>query len=1101
MQLTAIGKTVSVYRRSQQLHNMYRMVKLTVILLLVGCLHLSANTFGQHITLSKKQATLAELFVDIHNQTGYYFYYSEELLQQASRVDIQVKQATLPTVLDICFRNQRLQYEIEKQVIIVTPKKKLETATTDTSNLPIRGRVVNEQEEPLTNVTIKVLPTGMMFMTDENGDFYIPQAIHNAVLEISSIGYLSKRVGITNEKYVLISLRRLDNKLDEVQIIAYGTSIQRYNTGNVAKVSSKEIELQPVANALSALQGRVAGLNIQQNTGVPGGGFSIQLRGQNSLRYDGNELLYIIDGVPYPGSSIASFYTSGVVGGGNPLSTISPADIESIEVLKDADATAIYGSRGANGVILITTKKGTPGKTNLAIDLYRGWGKVASKMDLLNTDQYMEMRHEAFRNDGVSPGRRAYDLRGVWDTTRYTDWQKTLVGGTANITNLELGISGGNKGTQFSLNSTYRKETTVFPGDFADQRGSVHLHINHRSLDEKFNASVIASYFDDKNNLILSDLMTKSLNLPPVAPALYNADGSLNWENSTWSNPVADLAQTYLGRTQNIHASTLLSYTLLPGLELKANLGFNRMSLEESNLLPASSFDPAYEMKGMATFSKSALQTWIVEPQVTYNKNIGAGKIDLLLGSTFQQTVKGGNTLQGSEYTSDIALSNPAAAGRLDVIETRDSRYRYLAAFGRLQYNLRSKYLLSLNGRRDGSSRFGPGNQFANFGSIGAGWIFSKEKWLEQALPFWSFGKIRASYGTTGSDQIGDYGYLELWNYSSYGYQESPGLEPANLANAAYKWEVNKKMEFGLELGFLEDRILLSGSYYNNRSGNQLVGYPLPVMTGFPSVQYNLDASLQNTGWEFEWSSVNIRKKHFSWTTSMNVAFPRNKLISFPNLEASSYARHYVVGASIFQRRTFQSLGVNPETGTYQFVDFDKNGQIGFPGDAENYTPIAVRTMGGISNTISWKGIQLDIFFQGVEQAGYNYFYGFSIPGVMTNQPTYVLSRWQQPGDVTDVQRYGQRFNTPPVQSFLDMQTNGDRVISDASYLRLKNLALAYQLPVKTVKPLHIQHAKIYVQAQNLLTWTNYKGLDPENMSFYSIPPLKVVTVGAKITF
>ncbi|WP_052273344.1 SusC/RagA family TonB-linked outer membrane protein [Flavihumibacter solisilvae] len=1073
------------------------MFKCTVFLLLAGCLQLSANSFGQQITLSKKQASLAELFMDIHKQTGYYFYYNDAILQKAKRVDIDVRQATLVAVLDHCFRNQPLQYEIDKEVIIVTDKRSFKLPTDTTYR--VQGKIQNEMEDPLSNVTVKAHPGGMMVMTDERGLFLLPRVGRQIFLEISCVGYASQHLGVTDDKPILITLRKVDNKLDEVHVIAYGTGTRRYNTGNVGRVKSEEISNQPVANPLAAMQGRVAGVSIQQVTGVPGGGFNIQLRGQNSLRRAGNELLYIVDGVPYPGSTIASSFTSLVVAGGNPLSALNPADIESIEVLKDADATAIYGSRGSNGVVLITTKKGMAGKTRVDFNGYTGWGKVAGKMDLLGTKDYLAMRREAFSNDGANPQFYDYDLLN-WDTTRYTDWQKELVGGTANITNLELGLSGGNQQTQFLLNGTYRHETTVFPGDFRDNKGAVHLSVNHQSTNKRFQAAITGSYVSDNNNLIYTDLMNKSLNLAPVAPSLYSVDGKLNWEGSTWINPLSETNKTYLGRTGNLLGNATLGYRLIPGLQVKANLGYSELRLKETNLQPSKSVDPAYPYAGYAAYSTSELKTWIVEPQANFRRSFNLLDLEWLVGLTFQETRRERLYMEGSGYTNDAVMVNPAAASSLAIREVLNSRYRYQAVFSRLQLHWAKKYLLNLTGRRDGSSRFGGGNQFGNFGAIGAGWIFSQEPWISGNNRRLSFGKIRASYGITGSDQIGEYGYLGLWNFAAYQYMSTPNLQPSNLENPDYHWETNRKLELGMELGFFRDRLYMTASYYRNRSGNQLVGYPLPVITGFTSVQYNLAATVQNSGWEFEWTSINIKRQKFSWTTSWNLSFPRTKLLEFPNLAGTSYARDYEVGRSMQVRRTLLDAGIDPVTGIYQFKDANKDGVISYPADLLVSRPMGVRTLAGLSNTISWKGFELDFLFQGAQQDAYTYMLYFGMPGSASNQPVSVMNRWRGPDRQGDVQRFSQDWSGAGYESFSNKQAYGADAIGDASYLRLKNLSFAYDFSASWIKKMHLQQLRLYCLGQNLLTWTNYTGVDPESLSFRNIPPLKVFTVGCKIT-
>lgn len=1098
MHLTAYGKSLPVPIRVTQLQKTLLMIKLTVLLLVVGCLHVSAHSYGQTVTFSKKKASLAEIFEAIHSQTGYFFYYKVEALKQAKPVSLEVNRAPLREVLNLCFASQPLTYEISGDYIIV--KEKITETPADTTWLDVRGRVISSRGEAIAGATITVIGLERMITTAENGRFYLPQIPQTAVLEISSIGYKTRRVSVVGGLELLIQMEVIDTKLDEVQVIAYGTQTRRTNTGNVSRVSGSELALQPVSNPLAALHGRVPGLVIQQNTGVPGGGISVQLRGQNSLRANGNDLLYLVDGVPFPSSSIASPFTSVVVLGGNPLNAINPADIESIEVLKDADATSIYGSRGANGVVLITTKKGTTGKTSAQFNINTGWGKIASTMDLLNRREYLDMRLEAFRNDGVEPGPADFDIT-LWDTSRYTDWQKELVGKTGRYTTAEASFSGGTSRTNWLLSSTYRKETTVFPGDFADQRGSVHINFNHQSEDKRFSSSVSASYLTGNNNLIYTDLLSTALNLPPVAPAIYNANGSLNWERNTWSNPMSIAKKDYIGLTNNLISNLKLGYRLASFLEFRVQGGYTNYSLDEKNLQPSTSYNPAYNPQGRASFSNGKMITWIVEPQLEANVRWKELTIQGLVGATWQQSRRTGQRLEASRYTSDAVLENPAAAGQVAIQDVVNTLYRYQAFFGRLRLSWQDRYILSVTGRRDGSSRFGPGNRYGLFGAVGGAWLLSREAWWKRLENVVSFAKLRASYGSTGNDQIGDYGYLPLWNYTAYRYDDRPALQPMNLFNANYQWEVNRKLEVGTELGFWKDRMFLALSFYRNRSSNQLVGYALPLSTGFSSVQSNLNALVENKGWEIELNGLVIQNTSLTWRLGLNASFPRSRLLRFPGLEGSSYQTQYKIGEPLQIIRAFQWNGVDPATGLHQMEDADKNGQLNYPQDAVKIIPVLVRMSGGFSQTLQWKRLQLDLFFQGQIQEGLGFERYFGMPGIASNQPRYVLDRWQAPGDHARYQRFSQNFSGPEYQLHNYYRNYADATTSDASFLRLKNVSITYSLPEQWIKSMKIKQVQCYVQGQNLWTWTNYRGLDPETQNYRNIPPLRVVVLGARLSF
>jgi len=404
----------------------------------------------EDITLSIRQASLSDLFIEIHKQTGYFFYYNEIDLEKAHKIDIEVNHASLQDVLNICFKDQPLDFELKDRTIVVKVKKENQVVPVN-----LHGEVRDEQGRGIAGATV-VIDEGQATSTDQDGNFDLPQINENSTLTISHVGYESKSVQVRRGgKGLIIKLKQFVNKLDEIQIIAYGTTTRRLNTGDVSTVKADVIEEQPVSSPLAALEGRVSGLVITQQTGVPGGGFKVRLRGQNSIA-NGNNPLYIVDGVPYSATSLSSSYTNAIISGGDPLSSINPSDIESIDILKDADATAIYGSRGANGVILITTKKGKPGKSRFEASLYLGGGRVTRTMNMLQTQSYLQMRHEAFANDGATPdiSNGDYDLL-AWDTTRYTNWQKLLIGSTANIVDAQASISGGDaKAEGFSYTPT-----------------------------------------------------------------------------------------------------------------------------------------------------------------------------------------------------------------------------------------------------------------------------------------------------------------------------------------------------------------------------------------------------------------------------------------------------------------------------------------------------------------------------------------------------------------------------------------------------------------------------------------------------------------------
>ena len=1108
-------------------------MKMLFILLTAAFLNVGATGLSQTISFSGKDIPLEKVFKVIKQQTGYEIFYKRSVLEKSHSVTIQASNLPVSVFLNEILMDQPLTYSIENKNIVISRRPSAGELTAPGNTLSviphdIAGFVMDEKGEPIPGATIAVKGTQKATSADASGRFSLPGVPENSMLEISAIGFytFTIRIGpgipiplygskgqLINDEWtsLRISLQRKESPLDEVQIIAYGQTTKRYNTGNVSTVKGVEIEKQPVDNVLQALQGRMSGVQIIQQSGVPGAGIKVQIRGQNSIRGNGNYPLYIVDGVPFTSTPITAVgYLFGFPVGVDPLNTLNPSDIESIDVLKDADATAIYGSRGANGVVLITTKKGKKGQTAVDLSLNSGVGIISHKMDLLNTRQYLQMRREAFANDGVTPTpNNAPDLL-VWDTTRYTDWQKELIGHNSSVTDVQTSVSGGSNQTSFRISGGFHRETTVFPGDFGYRKVNGSLNLNHSTIDQRFHVSLTVNYGVDANRLFNGDIMTSALKLPPDAPRPYNDEGKPNWEldqygSPTFDNPVASLKNLDNLNTHNLISNVLLSYQLLPGLKLKTSAGYNDYRMEETVIGPLSAKNPLYipYLSSTTYYYNNTVNSWVLEPQLEYGKDFRHSHLETQLGMTFQDNTSQRLGLNGTGYTSEDLLGNISAAASISSAPGYDNRYRYTAFFGRVKYTWNDKYLINLTGRRDGSSRFGPGHEFGNFGAAGAAWIFSKESFVKEALPFLNFGKLRGSYGTTGNDQIGDYGYLDIYTpilMSDY-YRGPGGLVPAQLANPDYSWEVNRKLEAALDLGFIKDRILFSASWYRNRSSNQLVGYRLPAITGFTSVQSNRPATVQNTGWELELHSTNIQSEHLLWTSSINISFPNNKLVSYPNLAGSSYATVLTIGQPLTSQRLFQSKGVDPATGLYTINDVNKDGVYSVA-DLAGLVNNARKYYGGFTNSLQLGGWTLDFVLEFVKQQAVNYISSFGAPGFSPvfggNEPVEVLQRWQRQGDRSTVQKFTQSFANLNAYSYI-LSSDFNNV--DASFIRLKTVALAWQLPAKWIEKARIKQVSLYARAQNLFTITHYIGMDPQSPGPNLLPALKMITGGIQCKF
>ena len=674
---------------------------------------------------------------------------------------------------------------------------------------------VSDRDGPIYGATVQVKRGSVGTLSDQDG-YYTVSVQATDTLVFSYLGYQSQEIPVGGLKLINVVLIEAVSELDAVVVNAgYYTVSEKERTGSITGISAAAIAEQPVGNVFEALQGRLTGVSIVSTGGIPGSRFAIQIRGRNSIAA-GNAPLYVVDGVPYMAENMEADFSVSLNGGGNPLQALNPADIESIEVLKDADATAIYGSRGANGVVLITTKKGKAGKSQVSVSVASGAAKVTRFWDMLSTEQYLAMRQEAFAHTGTTPtNANAADLL-LWDQNRYTDWQDRLLGETAEITEAQVALSGGNERTQYRLGTSFREQGSVFPGDFSNRKVSGNLSVQHASEDGRFTIQGSILYSRDVNKQPKNDPTYNALYTPPNAPEIYLEDGSLNFENSTFSNPYALMLQSYENTQYSFVGNFDLNYRLFQGVKLKLNGGYNRMDGAQISQTPLASLNPAVYSTAEASFGNRTFDSWILEPQLHYTKSWNNSRVEVLLGGSFQENQFQMQEFYASGYTDDALLENIAAAPSLMVSQFSETNYRYMAVFGRMNYNYKHRYIFNVTGRRDGSSRFGPGNQWGNFGAVGAAWVFSEEDWFTESIL--SYGKLRGSYGTAGNDRISDYGYLDSWTASYYNYNGQGGLYPSRLYNPKYGWEVNRKLEVALESGFWKDRLRVNVAYYRNRS-------------------------------------------------------------------------------------------------------------------------------------------------------------------------------------------------------------------------------------------------------------------------------------------
>jgi len=1005
----------------------------------------------------------------------------------------------------LCPKNSHYNIQLPMILLAISPFIMcLQARAQQRESFTVTGKVISAASGvAIEGATITNKRSRIHAVTDRLGEYHIP-AQPDDVLIYSFVGYVTVEEDVNGREQIIIALDSAANTLEEVEINAgYYTTTRRTSTGNISHIDSETIGKQPVLNPLQALQAAAPGVFVQQLSGVPGDGFSIQVRGMNSLRPDANEPLYVIDGVPYSSESLSTQSVKGFsLNNVSPLNLINPASIQSIEILKDADATAIYGSRGANGVILITTNR-TKHEGGFAISLnsYFGLGKAANLPDLLNTDEYISMRKEAFINDGVEPTVvNAPDLL-LWDTTRYTDWQKLLLNNYARANNTQLSLTGGTQYTNYSVDISKYYQGTVFHDNFGYRRRSANMQISQRAFNDRMRIHINFRYTKDKNSLPANDPSRMVLNLLPNSPRIYDDSGRYNFENGTFANPVAALNNVYHHSSAVFFSSSSLQLQLTSDISFQASVGYTANMMDELNLETLASQSPDSDPVGTAIHGNGKTTNWIAEPRISFKKGLSIGKLEILLGATFQQDNTKKKATKASGYRNDNLLEDIDAATTLTPYGSTLATYRYMAYYGRLNYTLHDKYIVNMTTRRDGSSRFGPERKFGTFGAIGLAWLFSDERWLANS-GWLEHGKLRVSWGTAGSDQIGNFQYMATYNATTYPYNGISGLIPSRLANRDYGWERNRKAEAGLEVGLFKGRIFLAASYYRHRSSNQLVGMPLPMTTGFASIQANLPATVENKGVEIEVNSKIISLEKMSWSMSANLTLPRNKLINFPDIESSTYVNVYKIGLPLSATRLYRYTGIDPNTGLYTFFDMNGDGRINSSDQSVMEGP-EVAYFGGINNRVDLKGgISIDFTFRAVKQTGRNFrATANGAPGTRySNQPSAVLGRWRSVSSSgVDMQRFTQG-DTPALLAYAYMR-NSDASIGDASFIRLQNVAVSWQ-------PSHLVgweftnfRPTIYLQGQNLLTISKYAGADPENQTLQALPPIRMYTVGVRFNY
>lgn len=980
-------------------------------------------------------------------------------------------------------------------------------------NRTITGKVTGADDGlPLALVSIKVAGTTLGVQSGNDGTYSISVPSSATTLEFSSIGYEPAIEKIAGRSVINVTLKTDPKLLNEVVVTGFGVQRKRDLSGAVTQLKGATIENIPIQSFDRAMQGQMSGVQVSGANGYPGGAVQVRIRGTGSINA-GNNPLYVIDGVQVEGGDLSRSLTSS-----NSLAGLNSNDIESIDVLKDASAAAIYGAQAANGVIIITTKKGKAGKTQFNVSYQSGVNQMIREIPLTNGPQFLAAIYEARANAGINAGRvpsldpninanfvGAYGFaNGDFDKAPTYKWiDEVTRTGKSNI--VELSANGGNENTTFFLSGSYNNtQGQLIATDFV--RGTFRANLNHKvserlQFDAKINLATYTQNTVPSSNSSGSMLLS-ALTIPSVQP-IYKADGSFVDE------PILGTRTTHViksatyninrGTTNQLLGSASATYKIINGLTFKTSF-----YLDYTDILEDSYADPRTLGGSSVQGSASALNTrqinWSTDQVFNYNKKFGADHdFTALLGFSYRNVVATTITASGQGFPNELFTTLQSAATPT-AVSANYTTWRLAGYFTRANYSYKGKYILSGTLRYDGSSRFGDKKRYGLFPSASAAWRISEEDFLKSA-DFLSELKLRASYGITGNSDIGNFASRTLFGGTG-AYNNVGGINPSQLGNDLLTWEESHSKNIGVDYGLFKGRITGSVDVFRRDSKNLLLNKPLPTTSGFGSISQNV-GEVRNEGIELELSLLNFDKK-FKWRTNFNWTFLRNKVTKLLDGQ-DRIGTTVFLGKSLSPIYIVEYAGVNAATGRGFFYDVNNNptylpSESGAT-DARRIIGYGLANrFGGLTNTFSYKGIELSVFLQaqfGNTIVNNN---GFFVERAGAAETNYTLRsydrRWTTPGQITDQPRF---ISSEP--NHRGMASFSSRNYEDASYVRLKQVSLSYALSNNLLSKIKVRNAKIFLQAVNLATITGYTGYDPEltGADLGVFPQGKMLTAGIQI--
>lgn len=979
---------------------------------------------------------------------------------------------------------------------------------TSTDNIILSGRVVDDKTKlPLPGATIHIKGTTHEVAADEKGTFkFVTGQKLPSVFLVTNVGYQAKEITITQPQDIVIALHENNSQLSDVVVVGYGTQQRKNLISSISKVNAAEVKELPVAGVDAQLQGKASGVQINSNTGVPGDGVFIRVRGATSINAS-NDPLYVVDGVFINNTSLQTVNTGGRAT--SPIADINPADIESIEVLKDANATAIYGSRGANGVVIVTTKRGNYNAApKVNFKAATGWAKAAQLWDLTTGPQHAELVNEFYANS-LQDATAAADAAGITkyknlpfrvltdnptatpaarglpqDQSTYDRLNKIFR--TARLQEFDLSLQGGSKSTKYYLGAGYTsQEAIIKPIDF--NRASFKLNLDQK-VNDKVQVGVTNSLYRSLRNQARSGdgpaggLLQSALHTPTYLPEV-NADGTParwagfdNLDVLLNNYDVNTISLRYIG---NLYADV----EIIPDLKFRTSWSLDYNHYNESEYWNNQTQLGAAPTNGLATSIQTQNSTWINEQTLSYRKNLfGGHTFGVLVGNSIQSNSLRTDSLSGAGFPNNSFRSIASAATRSS--SQKFGKANLASFFSRIDYNFASKYFLEFSIRADGSSRFGADNHWGYFPSVGAAWRIREESFL-QNVSWLSDLKLRASVGLTGNQNgINNFAALGLWTGGA-GYPDNttggdqPGTAPQQLGNDKLRWEKTRQENIGVDIGLLNGAINVEVNLYRKYTTDALLQSPISATTGFGAQSANM-GEISNKGYEVSIFSNNIRKKDFSWTTSFNISGNKNKVEKLAT-PINYYNRDWVriqEGYSLYSFWLYKQQYVDPQTGAAVFEDVVKDGAITVA-DRQILGSAIPKLFGGLTNNLRYKDFDLGVTFTyqyGNKVFNLNRFFGEGGGTRDANRILFAsqLDRWQKPGDITDVPRvtaYGNNYTLEQNSRFLE----------DGSFIKFSALTFGYSLPRSIVSKAHFQNIRLYFVGSNLFWIKKYTGPDPES--------------------